>query len=62
VGVNYPVLMSTDVMSKAYGGIDYLPISYYIGRDGKIVAEVGGLISKDEIEANIQKALAAKGA
>jgi peroxiredoxin len=62
VGVNYPVLMSSDAMSKAYGGIDYLPISYYIGRDGKIVAEVGGLISKAEIDANIQNALAAKGA
>jgi peroxiredoxin len=62
VGVNYPVLMASDAMSKAYGGIEYLPISYYIGRDGKIIAEVGGLISKDEIDANIQKALAARGA
>ncbi|MEO6828994.1 MAG: TlpA disulfide reductase family protein [Acidobacteriaceae bacterium] len=62
MGVNYPVLMATQAVSKAYGGIDYLPISYYIDRNGKVIAEVGGLISKSEIEANIQKSLAGKGA
>jgi peroxiredoxin len=62
MGVNYPILMSSEATSKAYGGIDYLPVSYYIGRDGKVVAEVGGLISQDEIDANIQKILATRGA
>ncbi len=62
MGVNYPILMSSEAISKAYGGIDYLPVSYYIGRDGKVVAEVGGLISQTEIDANIQKILATKGA
>lgn len=58
IGVNYPVLMATDAVSHAYGGVDYLPTSYYIGRDGKVVTEIGGLISKQEIETNIQKILA----
>jgi peroxiredoxin len=62
IGVNYPVLMATDGVSHAYGGIDYLPTSYYIGRDGKVVTEIGGLISKQEMESNIQKILASKGA
>jgi peroxiredoxin len=64
-GVNYPVLMANDNVSKAYGGTDgigYLPISFYIGRDGKVVTEVGGLISQSEIVANVQKILATKGA
>lgn len=60
-GVDYPVLMYNDQLNKEYGGIDYLPTSYYIGRDGKVVAEVGGLISESDMEANIQKILA-KGA
>ena len=38
--------MYDDQMNKAYGGIDYLPMSYYIGRDGKVVIEAGGLISE----------------
>jgi thiol-disulfide isomerase/thioredoxin len=58
MGVDYPVLMYDDQMNKAYGGIDYLPTSYYIGRDGKVIVESGGLISESEMEANIQKILA----
>jgi peroxiredoxin len=61
MGVDYPVLMYDDQMNKAYGGIDYLPTSYYIDRDGKVIVESGGLISESEMEANIQKILA-KGA
>lgn len=61
MGVDYPVLMYDDQMNKAYGGIDYLPTSYYIGRDGKVIVEAGGLISESEMEANIEKILA-KGA
>src|SRR5487761_1466066 len=58
MGVDYPVLMYDDQLNKAYGGIDYLPTSYYIGRDGKVIVESGGLISESEMEANIQKILA----
>lgn len=61
-GMNYPVLLSDDAVSKAYGGIDALPTSYYVGRDGKVLFESAGLISKSEMEANIQKILATKGA
>lgn len=57
IGVNYPILIASDAVSRAYGGIDYLPTSYYIGRDGNVVTEIGGLISKQEIESNIQKIL-----
>jgi peroxiredoxin len=60
IGVNYPILLGTDTTSKAYGGVDVLPTSFYIGRDGKVVEEAAGLISRDEIEANIKKALAAR--
>jgi peroxiredoxin len=60
IGVNYPILIGDDAASKAYGGVEFLPTSYYIGRDGKVVEETAGLASRDEIEANIKKALAAK--
>ena len=60
IGVNYPILLGSDMTSKTYGGIDVLPTSFYVGRNGKVVEEAAGLISRDEIEANIKKALAAK--
>jgi hypothetical protein len=40
-----------------YGGIDYLPSTFYISRDGKIMDHVFGLVSRSEIEASIEKAL-----
>ncbi len=60
IGVNYPILIGDDAASKAYGGVEFLPTSFYVGRDGKVIEETAGLISRDEIEANIKKALAAK--
>jgi hypothetical protein len=41
--------------------VEFLPTSYFVGRNGKVVAETAGLASKDEVEANIKKALATGG-
>jgi peroxiredoxin len=60
-GINYPLLMGDDAVSHAYGGVEVLPTSYFVGRDGKVVAEAVGLDSKESVEANIKKALAAGG-
>jgi peroxiredoxin len=60
-GIDYPLLMGDDAVSHKYGGVEFLPTSYFVGRDGKVVAETAGLASKDQVEANIKKALAAKG-
>lgn len=57
-GVTYPILKTDHKIDAAYGGIDYLPTSYWVNRDGVIVAQSSGLGSKDEMEANIQKIVA----
>jgi peroxiredoxin len=59
--INYPLLVGEDSMSRKYGGVEFLPTSYFVGRDGKVVAETAGLVSKSEIEASIKKALATEG-
>jgi len=53
----YPVLMDGDSLSKPYGGLDAMPTSFFVDRDGKIVAATMGITSKDDIETNIRKAL-----
>jgi cytochrome c biogenesis protein CcmG/thiol:disulfide interchange protein DsbE len=53
----YPVLLDADSISKPYGGLDALPTSFFVDRNGIVVAAQMGLTSKDEIEANIRKAL-----
>lgn len=57
-GVTYPILHTDNKVDKAYGGIDYLPSSFFVDRNGTIVAQTAGLASKDEIEASIRKILA----
>ena len=53
----YPVLIDGDSLSKPYGGLDAMPTSFFVDRSGKIVAATMGITSKEDIEANIQKAL-----
>src|SRR6185437_868591 len=57
MGVNYPVLLGKESVGDEYGGVEYLPTSFYIGRDGKVVARVFGLRSRSDIEDWIKQAL-----
>lgn len=61
MGVNYPVLLGTNNVSEAYGDVEYLPTTFYIDRQGKIVGKVAGLIGKPEIENDVRKALESDG-
>jgi cytochrome c biogenesis protein CcmG/thiol:disulfide interchange protein DsbE len=55
--IPYPVLIDGASQSDAYGGLDVLPASYFVDRNGVVVASQTGLTSKDEIEAKIRRAL-----
>jgi cytochrome c biogenesis protein CcmG/thiol:disulfide interchange protein DsbE len=58
MGVNYVVLLGKESVGEQYGGVLGLPTTFYIGRDGTIVEQHAGLISKGDIENHIKKALA----
>ena len=60
--IDYPVLIDGDSISHPYGGIDALPTSFFVDRSGKVIAATIGLHDRDELEANIKKALASGGA
>ena len=57
MGVNYPILIGKEEVGAQYGGIEYLPSTFYISRDGKVLEHAFGLVSRSEIEAIIEKAL-----
>jgi thiol-disulfide isomerase/thioredoxin len=61
LGVTYPILLSDDVVAKAYGDPEVLPMSFYVGKDGKVVAVTAGLGTKDELEAKVKETIAAGG-
>ena len=61
VGVTYPILLPDDKVAKAYQLGDYLPETFYVGKNGVVVEQTVGAHAKDELEADIQKTIAAGG-
>ncbi|HYL11459.1 MAG TPA: TlpA disulfide reductase family protein [Terriglobales bacterium] len=57
MGVNYPILLGKESVGSAYGGVQFLPSTFFIDRQGKIVTRIFGLKSKSEIEEDIKAAL-----
>ena len=53
----YPVLMNGDSLAKPYGGLDDLPESFYVNRQGVVIAAQVGIDSESAMEANIKKSL-----
>ncbi|HYA26086.1 MAG TPA: TlpA disulfide reductase family protein [Terriglobales bacterium] len=58
MGVNYPVLIGKEAVGDAYGGVQFLPESFYIDRNGKVLDKAFGLKGRGEIEVNIKKIIA----
>lgn len=56
--MQYPVLVNGDSLANNYGGLDAMPTSVYVNREGRVVAMQLGITSKDDMVANIEKTLA----
>lgn len=57
LGVNYRMLLGTDMVAQQYGGVDALPTSFLIDREGKIASTHVGLVSRRDYENDIQALL-----
>ncbi|MBW8749179.1 MAG: TlpA family protein disulfide reductase [Acidobacteria bacterium] len=55
--VNYPIVMGNDAVIESYGFASY-PATYLIDKSGRIAATYIGIVSKDDVEANIKRLLA----
>jgi len=55
--VNYPILIGKESVGDAYGGVQFLPETFYIDRNGKVVDKAFGLKGRGEIEDDIKKIL-----
>ncbi|MBV9302925.1 MAG: TlpA family protein disulfide reductase [Acidobacteriaceae bacterium] len=58
--MNYRVLLGDDSVGELYGGVDSLPTSFIIDRDGKIASVHVGLAEKNEYIDEIENLLGAK--
>lgn len=57
IGATYTILLGTEEVGDAYGGVQFLPATFYVDRNGKVVDRVFGLVSRSEIEDNIKLSL-----
>ena len=55
--VNYRVMVATEEVDNAYGGVESLPTSYVIDRDGNVVSRHVGLVSRSIYEQEIEDLL-----
>jgi cytochrome c biogenesis protein CcmG/thiol:disulfide interchange protein DsbE len=57
LGVNYRVVIGNDATAQIYGGVDALPTTFLIDRNGRIAAIHIGLASKKVFEDGIEQLL-----
>ena len=57
MGVNYPILIGQESVGQSYGGVGVLPTTFFISRDGKVVAREFGLQSRSVFVEHIKTAL-----
>ncbi len=57
--VNYRVLLGNDAVTQLYGGVDSLPTTFLVDREGRIAKVHVGLAGKNEYQEEIQQLLEA---
>ena len=62
LGVNYRVVIGNDATAQLYGGVDALPTTFLIDRNGKIASVHVGLASRKDFEDGIEQLLQAPAA
>jgi len=55
--VGYPIVLKDSTVGDAYSGVRFLPQSFLLDRQGRVVAHIVGMISKDDYETEIVRAL-----
>jgi peroxiredoxin len=60
--VNYRVVIGNDMVAQLYGGVESLPTTFLLDRDGRIASTHVGLVSKGDYEKEIIQLLGRKAA
>ena len=57
VGMNYRVVIGNDTTAEMYGGVESLPTTFLIDREGKIASIHIGLASRKDFEDDVAQLL-----
>lgn len=56
-GINYPIALGNQKVAEAYGGIQYIPTTFVIDREGNIIKKHVGFTEYEVFEAEIKELL-----
>ena len=59
-GINYPVLIADNVVTRSFGGVSGIPVTYLVNGQGQIVKKYLGYVEHDVLEEEIKNMLAAE--
>lgn len=57
MGINYPVVLGDEKIVSAFGGVEAIPTTFIIDRNGKIIRKHLGYTEKSEFEAEVKPLL-----
>jgi Peroxiredoxin len=57
MGINYRMLMGNDEVARAFGGVEALPTTFLIDREGKVAAKHVGVAARSDFENGIEELL-----
>jgi len=57
MGVNYPILIGKEAVGQSYGGVNVLPTTFFLDRNGKVIAREFGLQSRSVFVDHIKESL-----
>jgi len=57
LGLLFPVVVANDRVKRDYGDIASPPVSFLIGRDGRIIKKVKNVSAENELRKDVQQAL-----
>ena len=58
-GINYPVFLTDSEVSRSFGGVTGIPVTFLVNRKGEIVKKFLGYTNHDILEEDIKTVLTA---
>ncbi|MGH2568683.1 MAG: TlpA disulfide reductase family protein [Bacteroidota bacterium] len=59
-GINFPVVIGDGKLAQAYGGIEFIPTSFLVDREGFVVDKHIGMLQKELLDKKLQPLLQSK--
>jgi thiol-disulfide isomerase/thioredoxin len=57
LNISYPVVLGSEALTDAYGGVDAIPTTFFVNKQGLIVKKHVGYMTKEEFEKSLKDAM-----